>query len=294
MENFDVPAYAGQKVNFTVFNVWPGDAAMSIAPLSGALDQFLKDCEVTVDPKTVERWLDPKGLFKARFNENLFDFNWETPNIRVDGKALSGSSVNRAYLYRKKTIVFLPGVFGSEIDVDVGGRSVDAFPNFLRDDPTPAVDIMFTGPVGAARTAYDAANQSVAILECDSAGMPLVEARDPSKLLHVLWIGYDTADCFQEAQRKRLGDIPPHDVLLHELRPWAYDWRLDLASTAQALMTRIKELVECTLSKRADTDDQVAVAGHSTGGVIIRYMLGLGGAEACISHAFFMNVPFRG
>ena len=199
VENFDVPAYAGQKVNFRVFNVWPGDAAMSTAPLSGTLNQFLTDCEVTVDPGTVERWLDPKGPFKARFNENLFDFKWETPNIRVEGEALSGSSRNRAYLYRKKTIIFLPGVFGSSLKVEVGGRLVEAYPNFYRDDPNfspeqPAGSTFCPPTIdNCDQPELPDFSQSVTILECNSAGEPLVEAPEP-KLLHLLGAVYDTFD----------------------------------------------------------------------------------------------------
>jgi hypothetical protein len=59
------------------------------------------------------------------------------------------------------------------------------------------------------------------------------------------------------------------------------------------MMERLR-LLQSELKQRPDTDDQIALAGHSTGGVIMRKMLGENGAEDLISHAFFLNVPFRG
>jgi hypothetical protein len=87
--------------------------------------------------------------------------------------------------------------------------------------------------------------------------------------------------------------MPPESLLLYQLEVLCYDWRTDLTERANTILQKLADL-QAQLQKYDDTDDQVAIAGHSTGGVVIRRMLIDPSAHSVISHAFFIDVPFRG
>lgn len=272
--NFDVAAWHGAQVKVKVRNNWLTWASNSPPPLelSGTLLPGMI-CFIPVPSATVKQWLEPNGPFKARVNENLFEFQVELPSIKqTDGKPLQASSLNRVYFYCKKTIAFLPGVFGSQFQLQSSDGALDAFPNFMSSSWWPW-------------------GQKAGLMSCDSDGQPLLKAKKPG-LLRLKGAVYDTYTVLRKARIQHFV-MPPEDFRLYELQLFAYDWRCDLTEAADSMMDRLRTLQEQLRDKR-DTDDQIAVAGHSTGGVIMRKMLGLGGADSLISHAFFMNTPFRG
>jgi hypothetical protein len=130
------------------------------------------------------------------------------------------------------------------------------------------------------------------VLECDGDGKPLLEAKDP-RLLTMFGKVYDTADVCEEAYQAHFRDLFPAGFRHYHLQVFAYDWRGDLTEMAKKVVKELKAY-QTRLRAFEDSDDEVAIAGHSTGGVIIRRMLGEPDAEKLISHAFFLNVPFRG
>ncbi len=298
--NLSVPPWVGAKVNVTVRNMWGLTNQLTYAStsISGTLDDRLV-CQIRVPAATVKQWLDPSQALGARVNKNLLDFHYEIPSIQVDGKPVSGQSVNRVYLYRRKVMVFLPGVFASEFEVAVGKDKVAAFPDFVKDKS----NLWFLEKVGLAKEQmeqliWDAkvSHQKVGLLECDAQGKPLLEAVKPMllRLGPKILPGMQVADFFNqchEARNSRLVAPVPEDFLLFELRVFCYDWRGDLTTTAKQMVKRLKE-DQARLPD--DTDDKFAIIGHSTGGVLIRRMLGEGEASSLISHVFFVNVPFRG
>ena len=93
---------------------------------------------------------------------------------------------------------------------------------------------------------------------------------------------------------------------------YPYDWRADLTDAAAQLNQQLSQLQTAPsgLTQAPDTDDQVTVMGHSTGGVVIRRALGPITDQDCldpvvktgnhpaantlISFAFFLSVPFNG
>jgi lecithin:cholesterol acyltransferase len=289
--NFDIPKLVGAEVKFDLANFFAPFSGNSfhISLPSSHLDSELK-CDVTISAADVKKFLDPDGPMKARLNENLLQFVVEISAVQVDGLPLQGISENRVYLYRKKSIVFLPGVFGTQFQVDQSEpgkkKQADAFPNFLEDDALAR--IMDSGVLSILKSTV---NQRVGVLECDNQGDPILPAFKP-KLLRFGGFVYDTFTKLHDARHRKLTPVPD-DFLVYDLRLFAYDWRLDLTQCAKEMMDRLRQL-QGELRSREDTDDQVAVAGHSTGGVIIRKMLGEPGAESLVSHAFFLNVPFRG
>jgi hypothetical protein len=286
--NFQVPSLVGAEVKIELGNLFLAFAgnAFHLTLPSGRLNDRL-GCTITIDAGGVKNLLDPQGPMKARLNENLLFFLAEIPAIQVDGQPLQGTSENRVYLYRKKSIVFLPGVFGSQFQVEQGNGKKDAFPNFLDDEslarfiPAPALNILLSLNI----------KQRIGVLECDSHGHPILPAFKP-KLLRFGGFVYDSFTKLREARDRKLRPVPT-DFLVYDLRLFAYDWRGDLTEASSAMMDRLC-LLQKELRAKPDTDDQIAVAGHSTGGVIIRRMLGQAGASGLISHAFFLNVPFRG
>jgi hypothetical protein len=230
-------------------------------------------------------------------NEVLLDFSFQCPSLKIDGQPLAGQSINRLFLYRRKLIVFLPGVFGSKISVTTPDGRTLGFPDYY-DEPSTFVKLLgqMSPAVEYSRQAWSFLNQRLGGLECDAAGKPLLRPVKPA-LFNFGGIVYDTFDECRAARRRYFEGVPK-DFRLVEIRLFAYDWRCDLKEGAEALAASIRHLHEgdgpdC-LKNLPDVDDQVAVAGHSTGGVIIRRALKEAGMQARISHAFFLNVPFRG
>jgi hypothetical protein len=258
----------------TVRNVYEGpDGPPTGKPvtLTGKLDGG-GECNVDIPASQVADWLDPEKPLGGCVNEVLIDCSFQIPDVTSEGKPIAGQSENRVYLYRRKAIVFLPGVFGSSVNVTLADGSVHGFPSFIKD-------------------------KTVGELECDENGEPLIEANPPT--LVELWAlkklkknVYDIENACEDARREHYPQLDKHfgnvQMVLH-----CYDWRLDLTEAAEKLATDLRGLC-AELRKRADFDDQVAVAGHSTGGLIIRRALGCDGMDDHISHAFFLNVPFRG
>ena len=116
---------------------------------------------------------------------------------------------------------------------------------------------------------------------------------------------------YHEARVKLLPHVPEH-FLLYTLIIHPYDWRADLTDAAAQLNQYIADLQSAPsgLKQAPDTDDQVAVMGHSTGGVVIRRAMGPisdsdcidpalknkphPAADSLISLAFYLSVPFNG
>jgi hypothetical protein len=291
LQKVHVPNTVGAEVVFEVRNLWPGAPAAPVT-LKGKLDSKL-EVRVEISPDDVKGWLAPgSSPFGARINENLLEFRFEIPSISVDGKPVRGQSVNRLFFYRRKTIVFLPGVFGSQVHVKLPNGEQVGFPDFT---PKLLDTISALLPLPVQLLAGEL-NQRIGALECDADGVPLIEAIRPV-LLQLKGGAYDVFDV-AHAERMKLFPPVPEAFRLFTLSIAAYDWRGDLTQTTLALVAALKEAQSgkavTALRNRPDTDDEVALAGHSTGGLLIRRALGEAGMEDVVSHAFFINVPFRG
>jgi hypothetical protein len=293
--NVSVTAHRGAAVKVEVWNVFRGERKGPLS-LDGKLDDHGR-CFIKVPAETVAKWLDAEkpGPLGGRINELLLDFSFSCPDLKVNGQPLKGQSINRAFLYRRKVIVFLPGVFGSKVQVTTPDGRQLGYPDWYS-EPSALQGALesLLGPVALphtiARQGIHAINQRLGGLECDWAGKPLLK---PVKafIFSLLGLVYDVFDRCREA-RAAYFDMP-NDFRLVELRLFAYDWRGDLTESAVALAKALAAQAE-SLRRLPDTDDEVAVSGHSTGGVIIRRALGEPAMKDLVSHAFFMNVPFRG
>jgi hypothetical protein len=304
LENGRIDGHTGAKVEIAVYNVWNGQKLGPVA-LAGTLNER-GICTVQVPAATVKTWLDPAQALAGRINELLLDFSFTCPGLRIDGQVLRGQSLNRVYLYRRKVIVFLPGVFGSQLHVETPDGRTLGFPDFYNEPETLKQTMLdhapgLLGSVGPVALGFltEAKDQKVGGLECDAHGEPLLRPLKPqlfmlNKLPEIArkFRVYEPFDRCREARMRQLPGAPEAFRLV-ELHVHAYDWRCDLTEAAKTLKER---LIECQRQLRAlpDTDDEVALAGHSTGGVIIRRALGEANMESLVSHAFFLNVPFRG
>lgn len=292
-----VPAWEGAEVLIEVVNLWD-PAAPKKVELKGTLQKLV--CKVEVSKDTLRSWLDPKGPLGALVNENLLDFRFRIPKIDESGSVFAGESQNRVFLYRRKVLVFFPGVFGSQVQFTTPDGQKFGFPDFFQDDTVPTgphAAEESVGKLGEALGTIVFSTQKVGVLECDDAGKPLRQPDKPTLLR--LNIGKPQAyDCFtslHEAARRRFSQLP-ESFRLYTLFIAPYDWRCDLTETARAKLEDLKELQDGEFVSRApDTDDQVALVGHSTGGLLVRRMLvEPKAADSLVSHAFFQNVPFRG
>jgi hypothetical protein len=289
--NVCAPSHEGARVEIEVWNVW-GGKRRGPAKLTGTLGSQ-GTCDIIVTPATVEQWLDPTGELGGRVNELLLDYGFKFPTLTVDGQPLQGQSKTRVYLYRRKVIVFLPGVFGSQVQIKTPDGRTLGFPDFYS-EPASFMDRLqdFISPeLALSRQIHDGLNQKVGGLECDAAGRPLLEPLRPA-LFSLKGAVYDIFDACHGARMEYFSDVPERFRLI-ELRVFAYDWRTDLTDSAKALAAKLDSL-QTELRSLPDTDDEVALAGHSTGGLIMRRALGEPGMQTKVSHAFFISVPFLG
>ena len=97
--------------------------------LNGKLDANLS-CKIEVTPSDVKGWLKDGSALKALVNENLLDFRFTLNGVSDGGQPVKGQSRNRLFLYCRKTAVFLPGLFGSQIHFTAADGSTIGYPKF--------------------------------------------------------------------------------------------------------------------------------------------------------------------
>ncbi|MES2938749.1 MAG: hypothetical protein V4864_13770 [Pseudomonadota bacterium] len=244
----------------------------------------------------------------APLNKNFIEASVE---FCYRGRIARASTADVLHIVRDKVIVFLPGVMGSRIQVSSLGVDTWAYPVF------------HLNPIGGA-----------SLLKTDKQGVP---ERDATRLSLFRSYnlapfgsipGLDLAtvydlDTAMDAARLRVG-LPRLLVggsttpfVYHHILPWPYDWRLKLRDHVQALVTgqatatpafddyasppSVQQILDQwvpTLGAQARfVDGKVALAGHSTGGLVIRSALTGPHAAALqsrVGHAYFINTPFRG
>ncbi len=289
-----VAAWEGAEVEVDVLNLWDPQHPEKVT-LKGQLKGLF--CALKVDADTVKSWLDPKGPLKARVNENLFDFRFRIPKIQVKGKPYTGESSNRLFFYRRKILVFFPGVFGSQVQVQAPGGQVLGFPDFS-DETAPLPQTEGEAMAQLGMQLAKVAKQKIGVLECDSEGKPLAEPKDPKLFMLTVPVKgpvvYNPFNRLREARQAHHRPLP-EDLKLYRLFLAPYDWRLDLTDTAEKKLEELKKIQDGEFGRKApDSDDEIALIGHSTGGLLIRRILANPKADGLVSQAFFMNVPFRG
>jgi hypothetical protein len=222
--------------------------------------------------------------------------------IAGGGQTLPVFSSNLLHMASQKVVLFLPGVAGSEI-VTAG------FPNELS-FPTWSVGF----PFGV---------NEFERLNCDRAGLPvasgqsvrvrLLEKFTALKIVDPITIAVKVYDVrnrkeMSQATGHPLLRKPDGTLLLHyNVVPWPYDWRLRLESAVEFLLGNtpfganvgapLPSITKVLADAQATApllDDKIVIAGHSTGGVIVRGLLSRPEAANLVSKAFFMNVPFFG
>lgn len=262
---------------------------------SSKVDQFsvqlrFDDADTGLVEVTTRELLERTGL---SVNRNLYE---GIAKIRVGDRTVSVLSKNRLHILRQSLILFIPGVFGSEIDVATPRGTTTAFPALSRNilPPQPFLRLL-CGPDGRPLPGNEAASLD-------------------------LFRNYGPATVYDVEHQKALENPSGHPRIVSNgrrvkhyiLLPWPYDWRLRLEGTVnQLLMGRTgaspravrppyptpPSATECLAAMREEhplLDDKVVLVGHSTGGLIARAAATRPGAVGLIERAFFVNVPFWG
>jgi hypothetical protein len=104
----------------------------------------------------------------------------------------------------------------------------------------------------------------------------------------------------------------PWEIARYVVQPWPYDWRVRLEHAVQQLMVSsprevgertvppyrtppsLSQILEAARGELQFLTDKIALACHSTGGLIVRAALLQSGVEQYVDQAFFINVPFWG
>jgi hypothetical protein len=207
------------------------------------------------------------------------------------------NSLNTLHLVRQYAIVFLPGVAGAEIEVasHPGEFSYAAWSASF----VPGTD-------------------EFRRLSCDALGNPQPGAQaTKTQLLE----SFATQTVYDVRNRPELNTPQGHPrlqfleggratgraLLYYKVIHWAYDWRLRLEFAVDWLLGKtphppqvgapMPSLQAILADEKANLPflaDKAVLAGHSTGGVVMRGLLSKPESANLVQHAFFLNVPFFG
>lgn len=226
-------------------------------------------------------------------NRNLLEAQ---TRVAVGAQSLPALTENRLHILRQSLILFIPGVFGSEISVRTTSGETTAF---------PAMSLNVVG------------SQPFQRLFCGTDGLPR-PGNHASKL--DLFRKYATETVYDVEKQPAILDPSQHPRINangrrlqhYILQPWPYDWRLRLEGTVSELYKSGRRpegggtlppyrvppgMQECLDALRATNpliDSKVVLVGHSTGGLIIRGAIKSTSAPSRIERAYFVNVPFWG
>lgn len=219
-------------------------------------------------------------------------------NVRVcyRGKIVAAVSSNYLQVVRERLIAFLPGVLGSEIDVDINGTGTTAFPPSVPFPPINGTDI--------SRLAFD---PQTLLPRYRAHALRLFTTYWGLVTVYSIETPFNTARASAALPAVTYSGSPP--IEFFQMRPWPYDWRLRLDrhietlqgnATGPGLGFTSPSITAMLADARANSrfmHDRVALAGHSTGGLIIKGALGPRYGQAfssLVDRAYFINTPFTG
>lgn len=260
---------------------------------------------------------DSKALLdslKSSVNTDALDATVSVRDTPLS-REVKADSKNVLHVYLQKLILFLPGVCGSSIYMTppTGGDPVEVFPDL-------SLNI--------------AGEQAVNRLACKQDGTPMHRADlvdlfrsygagDASRidvvppLSQLLRMKLDTTLVYDVERRDAVVSPKDHAHLMVDgkgpiryylVQPWPYDWRGRLENTVEQLFNgsgtkvdppfrdppSIQQILKAKQKDNPLLDDKVALAGHSTGGLVVRGALVHDGVRALVDRAFFIDVPFFG
>lgn len=271
-----------------------GSRAQAVRFGRALLEKQLKQDSVT----PIEFELDPLlGQLGASINQNALR---ATVAGSMNGKPMTAESRTLFHAMKHQVILFLPGVFGSEIYTRVGNKDELAYPRFSRDvvgqQPFTRLKLNAEGEP----TAESKATRVDLFRKFTLAGVPAATIYD-----------VENQPAVTKPENTPTLWVDGHEMKPYHLVPWAYDWRLRLENNVSLLLNAapnpsekiyppyavgpsIKQIVQHFKNQNPLLEDRIAIAGHSTGGVIVRRIIMEYGAEGLIEKAFFINTPFYG
>jgi hypothetical protein len=221
------------------------------------------------------------ALPRAHVNLNVF-----VATVRCGGQ----TAITKVLLHviQQKAIVLFPGVMATEIHIN-GSKC-------------------WPQPVGTA--------SSLALLACNDQGVPL---RAPSKLQVIAGLASDGLYQITAWTKRLNGSYPPllragQPVWHVYLQEYPYDWRPRIELLVDTLLGANGDVAVADLPQRPAWAtppslwsiieglklrspffaDKVAVAGHSTGGMVLNALMRQPEARQLVSKVFFIATPFYG
>lgn len=302
-------AQAGQKLNLMV-DVDAAPGASALPDLNNASVQIsVHDMSGSrISRQTLYPTFDSNGIAHlhldaaqvlsacgSKINHNVLEAN---VSMTLDGHQSGAVTSNLAHVLRQKLILFIPGVFGSAITV-ASHPNEEAYPEW---SIWGTIEFLW--------------------LACQKDGDPA----SPASRLD-LFRSFATTTVYDVEHRIELKNPPGYPTLYHGgtadsnqvpyfiVKAWPYDWRLKVEHHVQSLMRSAgrsasdpvwppyaapPSLAEVVREIKKDEryryyiDDKIALACHSTGGLITRGVLLQPGVERYVDRAFYINVPFWG
>jgi hypothetical protein len=211
-----------------------------------------------------------------------------------DGRTLPAAPL---YVLEQQAIVLLPGVLASEVYIKDKGKDVKRWPQPMQtaqgmteglisnDDGTPKHEASLLrvieqpvvgGPYHITKM-QEWLNEGLPILKAG----PTPDKEQPVPLIYVQEYPYDWRYKPEVIIDKLLG--PGVDKNLDQRPAYSFQDAPSLRTIHAALKKKLPFL-----------SDKLAVAGHSTGGLIVNGLIHRKGVEQIVSHAFFIATPFYG
>jgi len=301
---------SGKIETLVVRNLIAGKRGVVYDPslLSISFDGALKKAVITFDSKKL---LDN---VKATVNTAVLEATVTVRDTPLS-KQVKADSSNVLFLYLQKLIVFLPGVCGSTISIvpPTGGAAQEVFPvvsqGLVGEPPINLLECRRDG------TAIHSADEIDLFRSYGVGKASSINVAPP--LSQLFRLPLDTSLVYDVERMNALVSPKDHPKVtvdgngpmrFYLMQPWPYDWRGRLENTAELMFSGRGQKVDPPYrdpppirrildEKKKDNpllDDKVALAGHSTGGVVMRGVLLHAGVTDLVDQAFFIDVPFFG
>jgi hypothetical protein len=263
----------------------------------------------------------------ARLNRNAFEARVK---LKWEGRSALTFTEKPLHVLRQKLILFIPGVGGSRITV-ASHPDGEAYPAISMVAFGSDKDSLYTAFINWLRCKPDGTPVSPAV-HLDlfryfaRPEFPVTRMDDLIVRANQALAGKET-EVYTVDTRKEV-ESPAHHPVLRRLgagtggggsdapyyvvKSWPYDWRLRLEDAVSLLMGRrtrrsadpvwppyqtpppLARVVQEAQKTYPFLDERIAIAAHSTGGLITRAVLQEAGVERYVDRAFFIDVPFWG
>jgi Tol biopolymer transport system component/pimeloyl-ACP methyl ester carboxylesterase len=219
-----------------------------------------------------------------------------TVSVVVTDSAAATGSATLAVTVKRRPLVFVPGMFGSELGVNSSGTAhgIPDGRGGTRDIDYPGCGILFSNPaiwLNVCEAVKPGTDDFFDVLKFDQAGQPLIEAIHPNgAMVKSPFAGLDPNFRTGYEDIEAFFEDPAHDgyVLGDDFVIFAYDWRQHVDGAVADLNSTVAAIRARTGASRVD------IIAHSQGGLVVKQFLLTASERTHVDQVVFLGAPLLG